>query len=336
MKRLFAACHTLFVATLFSMLTLPVDASLAELCQYHTCLSLSGQSPMLKCWTESKFNYPARVQVDERLWSVKANEYKPKEFFHKDVEENMLLSIDDPKRWAHAKVPTPLDLSDVLKSIMPICVNGNVRFEQVYKCCFQDVDGKPLNPCGRTGIAGLGKLGCWGPNHAADIILIRRKDTDEVATTGGMVDPIEKRDLKNLANTALRELEEEALKKSPLIDELKAYIDAGNIETVFGGVVDDVRNTDHAFMVTTVYAVCLTEEFAMKLPIQKENEEVVKHSVQWRTLDEILNDKKGVFASHKMFFEKADAYGQSLFRIKMRGDAKRFASSSAVYPFARR
>ena len=307
---------------------------------------------MLKCWTESKFNYPARVQVDERSWSVKANEYKPKEFFHEDVEENMLLPIYDLKRWAHAKVPTPLDLSNVLTSIMPICVNGNVRFEQVYKCCFQDVDGKPLNPCGRTGIAGLGKLGCWGPNHAADIILmyprkdgvmamlcIRRKDTDEVATTGGLVDPIEKRDLKNLANTALRELEEEALKKSPLIDELKAYIEAGNIETVYGGVVDDVRNTDHAFMVTTVYAVCLTEEFAMKLPIQKENDEVVKHSVQWRTLDEILNDNKGVFASHKMFFEKADAYGRSLFRIKMRGmrgDTKRFASSSAVYPFARR
>ena len=34
-------------------------------------------------------------------------------------------------------------------------------------------DGRPLNPVGRTGLAGRGILGKWGPNHAADPIVTR-------------------------------------------------------------------------------------------------------------------------------------------------------------------
>jgi ADP-ribose pyrophosphatase len=33
--------------------------------------------------------------------------------------------------------------------------------------------GIPFNPRGRTGISGRGKLGRWGPNHAADPIVTR-------------------------------------------------------------------------------------------------------------------------------------------------------------------
>lgn len=31
----------------------------------------------------------------------------------------------------------------------------------------------PLNPRGRTGLRGRGRLGRWGPNHAADAVLTR-------------------------------------------------------------------------------------------------------------------------------------------------------------------
>ena len=37
--------------------------------------------------------------------------------------------------------------------------------------------GRPLNPRGRTGLAGRGLLGKWGPNHAADPIVTRLHPT---------------------------------------------------------------------------------------------------------------------------------------------------------------
>nr|CAI5854490.1 unnamed protein product [Callosobruchus analis] len=40
---------------------------------------------------------------------------------------------------------------------------------------YQVVDGRPLNPEGRTGLIGRGVLGKWGPNHAADPIVTRWK-----------------------------------------------------------------------------------------------------------------------------------------------------------------
>ncbi|GMR36646.1 hypothetical protein PMAYCL1PPCAC_06841, partial [Pristionchus mayeri] len=81
-----------------------------------------------------------------------------------------------------------------------------------------DVQGRPLNPIGRTGMSGKGILGRWGPNHAADPIVsrikngrlqfvaIKRKDTGEWAIPGGMVDPGER-----VSATLKREFAEEAL-----------------------------------------------------------------------------------------------------------------------------
>lgn len=37
------------------------------------------------------------------------------------------------------------------------------------------LNGYPLNPTGRTGIRGRGRLGRWGPNHAADPVVTRWK-----------------------------------------------------------------------------------------------------------------------------------------------------------------
>lgn len=41
------------------------------------------------------------------------------------------------------------------------------------------VDGIPRNPSGRTGIAGRGMLGRWGPNHTANAIITRWKRTSK-------------------------------------------------------------------------------------------------------------------------------------------------------------
>lgn len=123
---------------------------------------------------------------------------------------------------------------------------------------FFDAEGRPLNIIGRTGIRGRGVLGRWGPNHAADplvtrwknsdkkvlqIILIQRRDTGMWALPGGMVDPGEK-----YSATLKREFLEEALAKSKdgaLIDK---FFKQGT--EIYKGYVDDHRNTDNAWMET--------------------------------------------------------------------------------------
>lgn len=68
--------------------------------------------------------------------------------------------------------------------------------ESTFQPKFNEIDGKidrrshtgkylvenerPMNPCGRTGVNGRGKLGRWGPNHAADPVVTRwKRDEDE-------------------------------------------------------------------------------------------------------------------------------------------------------------
>ncbi|MFF3178213.1 NUDIX domain-containing protein [Streptomyces sp. NPDC057900] len=109
-------------------------------------------------------------------------------------------------------------------------------------------DGWPMNPAGRTGKAGR-NLGCWGENQAADpivvagsgqerrrVLLITRSDIGVEAIPGGMVDPGE------TAPAALvRELREET------------RVDLRDHTPVILGVdlVDDWRNSDHAWVVST-------------------------------------------------------------------------------------
>ena len=49
----------------------------------------------------------------------------------------------------------------------------NVVNRRSYHGDYKIIDGKPQNPVGRTGIIGRGRLGRWGPNHAADAIVTR-------------------------------------------------------------------------------------------------------------------------------------------------------------------
>ena len=113
-------------------------------------------------------------------------------------------------------------------------------------------------------MAGRGLLGQWGPNHAADpivtrihpgsgrlqMVAIQRKDTKEWAIPGGMVDAGE-----TVSQTVKREFMEEATNVSPdLQKKNKALVDDlfNQEKIVYRGYVDDPRNTDYAWMETTV------------------------------------------------------------------------------------
>jgi len=190
-------------------------------------------------------------------WGFPLPSYEPPVWTHKvviafnrDVKENgwadppelpPLQARDAPRRTATAPTQARSQLrSHVQEELFAReTFEGPIVFEEQgeTRCA-------PRNPRGRTGLAGRGLLGKWGPNHAADPIVTRfnpltgklqmvavcRKDTGAWAIPGGMVDAGE-----TVSVTVRREFEEEAgafedeeMKRTVegMLDELFAGADA--------------------------------------------------------------------------------------------------------------
>jgi ADP-ribose pyrophosphatase len=230
----------------------------------------------IKSRTEKGAGYPNRFPVpDEKVsWDSEYPEYQPPYYV-----DPIVISNDESKNekgWAH-----PEDIHAVDKSLIQSHEN-NIRF---------DAQGYPLNPHGRTGIAGRGLLGKWGANFAADpiityrndlgevkLLVIHRVDTREWALPGGMVDKGE-----ILTRAASRELKEETGVDSDLSTATKIY----------EGYVDDPRNTDNAWMESAAYHFHLSSEQAAKVEMQAGDD---ADDAQWVTItDEFLNK---MYASH--------------------------------------
>lgn len=141
-----------------------------------------------------------------------------------------------------------------------------------------DAAGRRKNPYGRTGMSGRGMLDRWHENPAADLIVtcdnpdtgemevvaIQRGDTGEwSALPGGKVDGNETPE-----QTALREFYEEAGGRGYTagnIAEDPWDLDMSKAVTIYAGYVDDPRNTDDAWMVTTALHRHLTPEEAARI-----------------------------------------------------------------------
>lgn len=203
----------------------------------------------------------SRFQVpdDKVPWNVEWAEYEPPSYS---------LHVNQP--WADT------DLSAAGFRPRWNALDGQVD-RRSHQGPYQVKGGVPLNPRGRTGLGGRGRLGRWGPNHAADPIVTRwkrdsdgkiarhaatqlpvlqfvaisRKDSGEWAIPGGMVDPGEL-----VTSTLRREFCEEALdslalsseRKNELEKSLQAFFSKGT--EVYKGYVDDPRNTDNSWMET--------------------------------------------------------------------------------------
>lgn len=161
-------------------------------------------------------------------------------------------------------------------------------------------DGEVLNPGGRTGIKeGRGLLGQPGPNFAADpvifrinpevnqlqILLIQRKDTGEWAIPGGMVD--------------FGELATQTLKRE-LSEETGVDVSMDDAIVVYRGYVDDPRNTDRAWMETTVATKLLDfDRAATSTPVAGSD----ARAARWVAVDDALYDK--LYASHGDFVRRS-------------------------------
>ena len=163
----------------------------------------------------------------------------------------------------------------------------------------------PLNPWKRTGLMGRGLLGKYGPNHAADPIVVqfnrhnlqfewvavKRNDTGQWAIPGGMVDAGEV-----VSQTLRREFYEEAGQLNS-----KETLDAifQDHFTVFQGYSDDYRATDMAWIETTVQLFFVPQDLTLSLtPCMAENSKV-----QWMSFSDL--NSINMFAGHKRFLLKA-------------------------------
>lgn len=249
---------------------------------------MASASPHIKARTERPNSYPERCAVppEATSWDVPLPGYCPREYtapivFAMDRSRNP----NDPTLWAD-----PTDPSLVRETMQSL--EGSLRFD----------GNRPLNPRGRTGISGRGELGCWGPNHAADpivtrvnpatgaveAIMIERRDSGELAIPGGMRD----RGDVNVSATLARELAEETGAKLNFASALVLYC----------GYVDDRRNTDNAWMETTVSHLHLSAEEAQKITLAG-GDDARPGSARWVALTpEVLSR---MYANHGDFLRLA-------------------------------
>lgn len=234
--------------------------------------------------SEMGLKYPARFPIPENTvsWDATYPSYAPTYF----VAPSVIANDERVKKggWAHPEDITLVDTT-TLESF-----TGPLRFNE---------KGLPLNPRGRTGIEGRGLLGKWGANRACDtvitrtnpatnareVLLIKRKDGGAWALPGGMVDKGEA-----ATNAAARELKEEAG-----VD--LSFTDA---TSVYDGYVDDPRNTDNAWMETSVYHLHLSPEQAMSIQPKAGDDAT---SFKW--LPVTPGKVPPLYASHTQLIERA-------------------------------
>jgi ADP-ribose pyrophosphatase len=127
-----------------------------------------------------------------------------------------------------------------------------------------DAEGRPLNPTGRSGLAGRGLLGKWGPNQAVDpivirknpasndleVLLVQRRDSQIWALPGGFVDKGE-----SVVQALARELKEEAAIELSFTNE----------DIIYQGPTTDPRHTDHAWIETTAAFMLLSPDLALSV-----------------------------------------------------------------------
>lgn len=221
-------------------------------------------------------------------WSRKWTEYKPP--VHTDPKLK-------GQAWADPEV------SD--KSFQPAwnAVDGKInRASFICQYIFDQNTLCPLNPIGRTGLAGRGVLGRWGPNHAADPIVsrinddghlefvaIQRRDNSEWAIPGGMVDAGEE-----VSQTLKREFAEEAMHGVVDKESLEELWSCG--KELYRGYVDDPRNTDNAWMETVVVNFHDAKGLLKNVKLQAGDDAT---SLRWIRVD----SKEPLYASHSHFID---------------------------------
>ncbi|MCO4748116.1 MAG: phosphotransferase [Proteobacteria bacterium] len=191
-------------------------------------LDLVGDDYNMRTRAERPGEYPERqrVSIDESPWMFPCEAYAPPYYVAAAVLEEDRTVVEDG--WAD---PEDFDL-----------VRDEVSGEE------RDERGRPLNPQGRTGIAGRGQLGRWGPNPDVIACLVRSGGPGGLeialgrhAPGGPLVLPREFVRRGEPAQRALVRL---------VRTECRLELPSLPMETVREGYTYDMRQTDHAWVET--------------------------------------------------------------------------------------
>jgi ADP-ribose pyrophosphatase len=179
---------------------------------------------------ERASSYPPRqrISIDAAPWDVECADYQPPYYVAPEVLAND-CSLD-PDGWAD-----PEDFA-----LVPDSVASASRY--------RDTSGRPLHPLGRTGIAGRGQLGRWGPNLLLTAIVTRHGSEGRPDILLGTRDGA---DSLELPQCFARNQEECAFAR--LIEKETGWLPDGTGAVLSEGYEYDARRTDHAWVVTTAW-----------------------------------------------------------------------------------
>lgn len=191
---------------------------------------LIGDDFHLRIRGERPESYPPRqrIHIDQSPWLLDCDEYDPPYHVAPEVLSEVATSVDGG--WADPEDVAALDLE---------ALAGASRWK--------DDLGRPLHPRGRTGLAGRGLLGRWGPNYAVTAIVTRRESSEaplEILLARREVEGDPELPAAFFApGTDVQEALDRMLRTEA------GWSDAtGDAESVFAGEVYDARQTDHAWV----------------------------------------------------------------------------------------
>jgi len=199
-------------------------------------LDLVSDDFHLKIRSERPASYPPRqrISIDEVPWMLEPEEYSPP--YHVDP---LVLAQDRTKTedgWAD---PEELEaMAGVLES-------------REAKC--RDDHGRPLNPRGRTGIAGRGLLGLWGANLSVAAVVLR-----ESSVTGGLevlLGSVDDSPSLEVPKGFLLPGEEAEVGLQRVLRGEAGWQDPPSADAIGGGYVYDPRQTDHAWVESRAFLV---------------------------------------------------------------------------------
>ncbi|MHC4822990.1 MAG: phosphotransferase [Planctomycetota bacterium] len=185
----------------------------------------------LRIRTETAAGYPTRqvITIDEAPWVLDSPDY-------------------DPPYHVAAEV---LEQSEASGGVDPEDYERILEVLGARPARFRDDHGRPLNPSGRTGIAGRGALPRWGANRSVASVVVRKRDSDGVFEVALGQSTMESR--LELPVAAARN--EQAFLEIAAIavrEEMGASLDKETGVSVSEGYTYDPRQTDHAWVETEV------------------------------------------------------------------------------------
>jgi ADP-ribose pyrophosphatase len=261
--------------------------------------------------------YPPRVKLEPGAsWDKLPDGYDPVDYTDPLVLANA-EDLESGNKWADVERPA----LSVLGKRKSFAAGDSSSLDIV--ASIDEATKRFRNPGGPVGLSGRGLLGRYGPNHAADpivtrfhdgrlqVVLVRRRDSDELAFPGGMVDPG-----STVSRTLKGEFTEEAAKPGGAVDRLFAEGERG---VVYRGLVDDRRTTDHAWIATTAVHFHAPPDVANELELSVTDVNEVS-GVGWYDVDSVTT----LYASHKEWLDM------------VKSKFSPTAATGPAYPFARR